>query len=157
METTRFQVYKVSIKANKLILSLVVAMSIFSLWGILTILITDNLRPLGISISSYLIFLMQGVLGVVLVLRNFKNDKYFVSWDDNELSYQLPKDKEPVIIKITDIQSVEKTNQNYKITLNNNVIKNFCFNYFYFPTRQTIFDFFESIKSRVENMSAIKN
>jgi hypothetical protein len=157
METKRFQVYRISIKANKIILAFVVAMSIFSLWGILTILITDKQKLLGVSIPGYLIFLMQSVLGIYLTWRNFKNEKYFVSWDDNEIRYQLPKDKEAVLIKIEDIQSVEKTNREFRITLTNNDIKNFTFNYFYFPTRQTILDYFESVKARVEEMNKTIN
>jgi len=150
METTRFQVYKVSVKANKIILAFLVAMSVFSLWGTLTILISENPKFLDLSISSYLVFLMQSVLGIFLTWKNFKNEKYFVSWDDNEIQYQLPKDKEPVLIRIEDIQAVEKTDRDFMLTLKNNETKNFSFNYFYFPTRQTIFDFFESVKIRVE-------
>ena len=146
METTRFQVYKINKTANKIILVLVVAMSVFALWGVLTILLTDNQKLLDVSISTYLIFLMQGGLGIALTLRNFKIEKYFVSWDDTKIQYQLPKDKEPVFIKIEDVQSVEKTNQEFRITLKDNETKSFSFNYFYFPTRQTIFDYFESLK-----------
>lgn len=151
METTRFQVYKINKTANKIFLVLVALLSVFALWGILTILMSDKEKLLGVSISTYLIFLMQGVLGIVLSLRNFKIEKYFVSWDDSKIQYQLPKDKEPVFIKTEDVQSVEKTNQEFRITLKDNEIKNFSFNYFYFPTRQTIFDYFESLKINVEN------
>jgi hypothetical protein len=151
METTRFQVYKINKTANKIFLVLVALLSVFALWGILTILMSDKEKNLGVSISTYLIFLMQGVLGIVLTLRNFKIEKYFVSWDDSKIQYQLPKDKEPVFIKIEDVQLVEKTNQEIRITLKDNEIKNFSFNYFYFPTRQTIFDYFESLKINIEN------
>jgi len=150
METTRFQVFKVSETANKIILAFSAAMCVFSLWGILTILISDNQRLFGVSITSYIMFLMQSVLGIFLTWKNFKNEKYFVSWDDSEIKYQLPKDKEPVLIRIEDIQAVEKTDRDFKIKLKNNEIRSFSFNYFYFPTRQTIFDFFESLKSRAE-------
>jgi hypothetical protein len=146
METTRFQVYKTNYKANKIILVLFATMSFFAIWGFTTILISENQKLLGISISSYVIFLMQSIPGIVLVLKNLKNDKYFFSWDENEIQYHLPNNKEPVFIKIGDIKSVEKVNQVIKITLTNSEIKNFNFTYFYFPNRQKILDFFESLQ-----------
>ena len=105
---------------------------------------------MDVSIFTYLIFLMQGGLGIALALKNLKKEKYFVSWDDSKIQYQLPKDKVPVLINIEDIQTVEKTNHEFKIILKDNEIKNFSFNYFYFPIRQTIFDYFESLKCNTD-------
>jgi hypothetical protein len=148
METTRFQVYKINTKGNKTWLILMVIMSIIGLLGISIILISGDPEFLKLEINSYVFLLMQGVLGFFLARNNLKNEKYFVSWNDNEIQYLLPKNKEPEIIRIADIQSVEKTNCEFRITLKNNEIKNFSFNYFYFPTRQAIFDYFETIKNQ---------
>lgn len=156
METTRFQVYKISLKSTRKLLILWSIMCVFGLWGILTIWLSENLKLLGVTIASYVLFLMQGFLGIVIALKNFKSIKYFVSWDDNEIQYQLPNNKEPEIIRIEDIQSVEKTNRDFRNTLKNNEIKNFSFNYFYFPTRQTIFEYFELVKSQAENGNLLK-
>lgn len=121
-------------------------MSIAGLLGILIILISNNPKFLKLEIFSYILLLWQGILGIFLARNNLKNLKYFVSWDDNEIQYLLPKNKEIQIIKIQDIQSVEKTNQEFRIVLKNNEIKNFSFIYFYFPTRQTILDYFETLQ-----------
>lgn len=146
METRRFQVYKTNSKGNRIWLILMLVMSIAGLLGILIILISDNPKFLKLEIFSYILLLWQGILGIFLARNNLKNLKYFVSWDDNEIQYLLPKNKEIQIIKIQDIQSVEKTNQEFRIVLKNNEIKNFSFIYFYFPTRQTILDYFETLQ-----------
>lgn len=146
METRRFQVYKTNSKGNRIWLILMLVMSIAGLLGILIILISNNPKFLKLEIFSYILLLWQGILGIFLARNNLKNLKYFVSWDDNEIQYLLPKNKEIQIIKIQDIQSVEKTNQEFRIVLKNNEIKNFSFIYFYFPTRQTILDYFETLQ-----------
>lgn len=146
METRRFQVYKTNSKGNRIWLILMLVMSIAGLLGILIILISDNPKFLQLEIFSYILLLWQGILGIFIARNNLKNLKYFVSWDDNEIQYLLPKNKEIQIIKIQDIQSVEKTNQEFRIELKNNEIKNFSFIYFYFPTRQTILDYFETLQ-----------
>lgn len=146
METRRFQVYKTNSKGNRIWLILMLVMSIAGLLGILIILISDNPKFLKLEIFSYILLLWQGILGIFLARNNLKNLKYFVSWDDNEIQYLLPKNKEIQIIKIQDIQSFEKTNQEFRIVLKNNEIKNFSFIYFYFPTRQTILDYFETLQ-----------
>jgi hypothetical protein len=151
METKRFKVYKTNSKGNRIWLILMLVMSIVGLLGIIIILISDNPKFLKLEIFSYILLLWQGILGIFLARNNLKNEKYFVSWDDNKIQYQLPKDKEPVLIKIQDVQSVEKTNQEFRITLKDNETKSFSFNYFYFPTRQTIFDYFESLKINIDN------
>lgn len=146
METRRFQVYKTNSKGNRIWLILMLVMSIAGLLGILIILISNNPKFLKLEIFSYILLFWQGILGIFLARNNLKNLKYFVSWDDNEIQYLLPKNKEIQIIKIQDIQSVEKTNQEFRITLKDNEIKNFSFIYFYFPTRQTILDYFETLQ-----------
>jgi hypothetical protein len=155
METTRFQVYKINAKGNKTSLILMAIMSIVGLLGILIILFSGNPEFLKLKINSYVLFLLQGLLGIVLVRNTIKNEKYFVSLKDDEIQYLLPKNKELETIRIQDIQSIEKTNRDFRIMLKNNEIKNFSFYYFYFPTRQTIIDYFESLKARVENLSVI--
>lgn len=146
METRRFQVYKTNSKGNIIWLILMLVMSIAGLLGILIILISNNPKFLQLEIFSYILLLWQGILGIFLARNNLKNLKYFVSWDDNEIQYLLLKNKEIQIIKIQDIQSVEKPNQEFRIVLKNNEIKNFSFIYFYYPTRQTILNYFETLQ-----------
>src|SRR5690606_30836860 len=123
METRRFQVYKTNSKGNRIWLILMLVMSIAGLLGIFIILISDNPKFLKLEIFSYILLFWQGILGIFLARNNLKNLKYFVSWDDNEIQYLLPKNKEIQIIKIQNIQSVEKTNQEFRITLKDNEIK----------------------------------
>jgi hypothetical protein len=94
----------------------------------------------------------QGAIGVFIARNNLENIKYFVSWDENELNYHLPNNKEPENIRLTDIRKIEREPQKIRIELKTDEVKYFGFNYFYFPTRTTIFDFFETLKIKEENL-----
>ena len=126
-------------------------MSIVGLLGIIIIIISDNPKFLKLEIFSYILLLWQGILGIFLARNNLKNVKYFVSWDENELHYHLPNNSEPVNIRLTEIRKIEREPQKIRIELKPGEVKYFRFNNFYFPTRQTIFDYFESLKQNVEN------
>ncbi len=117
-------------------------------------LITDqgfNYKILNLQTSVFVVMAMQGAIGVYIARNNMENIKYFVSWDDKELSYHLPNNSEPLNISFPDILKIEREPQKIRIELKNNEVKYFSFNYFYFPTRTTILDFFEGLKTRQEN------
>jgi len=157
METTRIQVYKTSTKRDqKIVIFAGIILSIFCLLAILIILISGNPKFLKFEMPAYILVLIQSISWPVFTIIVSKKEKYFVSWDDNEIQYLIPKNKEIETIKINDIHSIEKTNLEFKISLKNNEIKNFSFYYFFFPKRKEILDFFESLKSQVENGSSSK-
>ncbi len=150
METKRFQVYKINSKLMKPYLAFCIVMTVCGAIG----LITEtgfNYRILNLQTSVFVVMAMQGAFGVYIVRNNMENIKYFVSWDDKELSYHLPNNSEPVNISFPDIRKIEREPQKIRIELKNNEVKYFSFNYFYFPTRTTILDFFKGLKTRQEN------
>ncbi len=110
-----------------------------------------NYRILNLQTSVFVVMAMQGAFGVYIARNNMENIKYFVSWDDRELSYHLPNNSEPVNISFPDIRKIKRQPQKIRIELKNNEVKYFSFNYFYFPTRTTILDFFKGLKTRQEN------
>jgi hypothetical protein len=111
-----------------------------------------NYRIFNLQTSLFVMLIFQGAIGVYIARKNIGNNKYFVSWDENELSYHLPNNNEPENIRLTDIRKIEREPQKIRIELKNNEVKYFSFNYFYFPTRTTIFDFFETLKIKEENL-----
>jgi len=109
-----------------------------------------NYRIFNLQTSLFVMLIFQGAIGVFIARKNFDNIKYFVSWDENELNYHLPNNSEPVNIRLTEIRKILQEPQKIRIELKNNEVKYFGFTYFYFPTRTTILDFFEGVKTRVE-------
>jgi hypothetical protein len=104
----------------------------------------------NLQTSLFVMLAFQGAIGVYIARKNFDNIKYFFSWDENELNYHLPNNSEPINIRLTEIRKIEREPQKIRIELKNGDVKYFGFTYFYFPTRTTILDFFEGIKTRVE-------
>ncbi len=151
MEPKRFQLYKTNSQQQmRFVLVFSFVMIVLGLVGLISEL-GFNYRIFNIQTTVYITLAFQGALGVYIARNNIDNNKYFVSWDENELNYHLPNNSEPVNIRLTEIRKIERESQKIRIELNPGEVKYFSFNYFYFPTRQTIFDYFESLKQNVEN------
>jgi len=111
-----------------------------------------NYRIFNLQTSLFVMLIFQGAIGVYIARKNIGNNKYFVSWDENELNYHLPNNSGPENIRLTDIRKIERQPQKIRIELKTGEVKYFGFTYFYFPTRTTILDFFEGIKTEVEKL-----
>jgi hypothetical protein len=149
MEPNTFKLYKISKKQNTIYLVLTITMLIIGIAGFILQTVSDIEFFMG-NTTLYIMFAFQGAIGIFIARNNMKAVEYFVSWDDNEIRYQLPNTKEFESIRIEDIKSIEKASQEIQIKLNNNEIKHFKFVYFYFPKRTTILDYFEALKTQVE-------
>jgi hypothetical protein len=108
-----------------------------------------NYRIFNLQSSVFFVLTFQGTGGVYIARKNIGNIKYFVSWDENEVHYHLPNNKEPEIIRLSEISKVERETQKIRIELKTGEVKYFGFTYFYFPVRTTILDFFERMKTEV--------
>jgi hypothetical protein len=150
METIQFQVYKVKSKYIGVSLVLSVAMVVFGFVGILVYLFANEFKMFGLNTSSFVLLFFQGVFGLYISRKAVSDRKYFVSWNDSELSYFMPNNKEPVNIRLSDIWNIERESQKIRIELKTGEVKYFSFTYFYFPTRTTILEFFEGIKTKLE-------
>ena len=79
-----------------------------------------------------------------------RKSKYFVSWDDSEINYLLPKSEKTESIRIENINSLKINKSGIVIELKDNEIRHFTLNYFFFPERQMIIDFFEEINKKLK-------
>jgi len=150
MEPKRFQLYKTNSQQQmRIYLVFCIVMIVLGLAGLISELVF-NYRIFNLQTTVFITLAFQGAIGVYIARKNIGNNKYFVSWDENELSFHLPINKEPENIMLTDIRKIEREPQKIRIELKTGEVKYFGFTYFYFPTRTTILDFFEGIKTRVE-------
>ncbi len=154
MEPTTFKLYRISKKQNIIYLVLTIIMFVVGIVGFILSSVID-VEFFMSKTTVYIMFAFQGAFGIFIARNNIKAVEYFVSWDNNEIRYQLPDIKTLETIKIEDIKSVEKAPQEIQIKLNNNEIKHFKFVYFYFPKRTTILDYFESLKTQVVNRNKL--
>lgn len=149
MKSKRFQLYKINPVLMKLYFVFCIVMTVLGLAGLVSEL-AFNYRIFNLQTSFFVLMAFNGAFGVYISRKNFDSIKYFVSWDENELSYHLPNMKEPEIIWLAEIGKIVRETQKIRIELKTGEVKFFSFTYFYFPTRTTILDFFEGVRVRVE-------
>jgi altronate dehydratase len=155
MDTTHLQVYKVNSIFVKVLLTLSVILILFGLFGVLSFLFFKNLLIPSLNIWNYVTPLFQGLIFIGIGCNTLKSKKYFVSWNDREISYLLPKNKELELIKIQEIIAIGKRNHLIMIELNNHDKKQFNLNHFYFPERKKIIDLFEEIKQNLKSKHSL--
>ena len=56
---------------------------------------------------SYVFFALQGIIFFTMGYMQLRYDRFFIEWNDSEIRYLLPKQKNLEVIKITDIEAVE--------------------------------------------------
>ena len=58
------------------------------------------------GVWNYVFYILQGLVLFVLGHSKKRNEKYFIQWDDSELKYMLPKDKNIETINLLDIRKI---------------------------------------------------
>ncbi|MGF1584784.1 MAG: hypothetical protein ACFCUM_05650 [Bacteroidales bacterium] len=101
--------------------------------------------------ASYFVLIFNGIISFLIVWDSIRKAKYFVAWNDDELSYLLPKSDKPELIKFISIKSVARNRNEIIIKLDNSETKHFNLNHFFYPERKTIINFFEEIKKMTDN------
>jgi hypothetical protein len=150
MEPKRFQLYKTnSQKQMRIYLVFCIVMIVLGMVGLISEF-GFNYKIFKLQTTIFITLVFQGAIGVYIARNNIGNNKYFVSWDENELNYHLPSNNETEKISLSEIRKIERESQKIRIELKTGEVKYFGFTYFYFPTRTTILDFFEGLKTRVE-------
>lgn len=150
MEPKRFQLYKTNSKQQmRIFFVFCIIMIVLGLAGLISEL-GFNYRIFNLQSAVFFTLTFQGAFGVYIARNNLYNNKYFVSWDENQLSYHLPNHNEPEIIRLAEIRKIAREPQKIRIELKTGEVKYFSFTYFYFPARTTILDFFDGLKMRVE-------
>ena len=96
--------------------------------------------------ASYFVLVFNGIISFWIVWDSIKKAKYFVAWNDDEISYLLPKSDKTELIKIENIKSVGRNQSEIIIKLDNSETKHFNLNHFFYPERKTIINFFEKIE-----------
>ncbi len=143
---TYIQVFKNKSRYSRLFLVLCL---LFILLGVIGLVVSFATRkqfmPL-LNDGAFFSLTFSSSISFWFVWDSMKKAKYFVAWNDIEISYLLPKSGETEVIVIESIKTVDIHRGEIIIGLNNGETKHFNLNYFFFPERKTIVDFFEGLK-----------
>jgi hypothetical protein len=147
--STYINVYKPRSKYTTLYLAICLVFCAVGAAGLVLDLAFDwSLIPTA-NFGTYIPLLGNGLISFFIVYDSGRKAKYFVAWDDGDISYLLPKSKTPEAIKIADITSVTFSRTHVLIGLRDNTQKEFNLSCFFFPDRKRIVDFFESIDQKL--------
>ena len=144
--STFIQVFKSKTKYSRLYLGICLGLVVLGVAGLVFSLISQRqLLPL-LNHGAYFALIFNGIISFLMVRDSLRKARYFVSWNQHEICYLLPKNKEPEVIRLADVSSVEISQGKVSIGLRSGENKLFKLNYFFFPERKTLIDFFEALK-----------
>jgi len=146
---TYITLYKPRSKYTTLYLVICLAISLVGAVGLVMALVWDKALIPMFNEGSYIVLLGNGMGSFFIVRDSAKKAKYYVAWNEEEITFLLPKSKQPETIKLDDITSVEMGSTKILIGLRDNTVKEFGVFYFFYPERQRVKDFFEGLNEKL--------
>lgn len=150
MKPEYIQIYDRNTKGIKVLMWLGVVLVLLGfsalIWYVLKrefVIYADNFWQVG-----FLIF--QGIITVFITWNALKSKRYFISWDEDSIRYLLPKDKQSEWIRVYDIQYVSIDKKEVVLSLANNEQKRINLNFFYYPKRSRVLEYFQSLKGNLQ-------
>jgi hypothetical protein len=120
---TYIQVFKTKSRYANFFQILFLALSASGLVGlVLSFVFRKSFIP-TLNDASYFVLLFNGLISYLLVWDSMKKSKFFVSWNDHEITYILPKSKQTEQIPIADIKALQIKNNEVVVELVNNETK----------------------------------
>ncbi len=150
MKKEHIQIYDRNSKAIKVLMWLGVFLALLGITGLIWYGLTKEyiIYAGGFWQMGFLIF--QGVITVFITWNALKSKRYFISWDEYIIHCLLPKSKLPVLIKISEIQSVDIDNKMVTVVLRNQEQKQIILNLFYLPKRRQVISYFQNLRENLE-------
>lgn len=140
-----YQLGKKAIKNPKRWIFILSCVAIAGLIGLVLSLCFDFKMIPVINDSVYFVLLFNSIGLIMGIKSRQKLSEYFFSWNDKELKYCLPGDKNATIISFLDIKSVTITSDVATVTLKSGESKQLNLNVFYHPQRGQIIDFLKTL------------
>lgn len=143
---TYIQVFKSKSRFSKLYLKICIGFMLIGIMGLcMSFLLELPFIPF-LNEAGYFVLLFNGLISYWIVWDSMKKEKYFIAWNRTEINYLLPKTDTTETIVIESIKTVILNPDEVTIGLKNGETKRINLNYFFFPERKTIIDFFEGMQ-----------
>lgn len=151
MKPDFIQIYDRNSKAIKVLMGLGVFLALLGVSGLFWYWVKKDFIFYAGSFWQMGFLIFQGLITVFISWNALKSKRYFISWDEHIIHYLLPKSKLPVLIKISEIQSVEIDNKIVTVLLKNQEQKLINLNLFYLPKRNQVISYFQNLRENLEN------
>lgn len=144
-------IYDRNTKAIKVLMGLGVFLALLGVSGLFWYWIKKDFIFYAESFWQMGFLIFQGLITVYVLWNALKSKRYFISWDEHEIHYLLPKSKQPEWIKLPEIQSVDIESKRVVLSLENSEQKCINLNFFYFPKRTRVVEYFQSLRDNLES------
>ena len=154
---TYLALYRRNENSIKFFIILAILLFIIGLVGLGSRFLIEKSTFLDLSIWNSILFIAIGTTNFFILTKSLRDRKYYISWNEKEISFLLPKQNEPECLIINDIKNITINNTNIKITLRNNLQKNINLNFIFLPNRNIVKNYFEVLKQEKEHENYLIN
>lgn len=146
MKEAYIQLYNRNEKSIKILMALSILLFTIGTIGLIFRLSSWNMQLFEISLWQNLFLIFQGITTFFILKSSLKFKRFFISWNNYEISYHFPKNKHPEKIRIDEIKALKIIDNEINILLKTDETKTINLNYTFLPKRSLIREYFESLE-----------
>jgi hypothetical protein len=146
MKEAYIQLYNRNEKSIKILMALSILLFTIGTIGLIFRLSSWNMQLFEISLWQNLFLIFQGITTFFILKSSLKFKRFFISWNNYEISYHFPKNKHPEKFRIDEIKALKIIDNEINILLKTDETKTINLNYTFLPKRSLIREYFESLE-----------
>jgi hypothetical protein len=146
MKESYIQLYDRNEKSIKIFMALSGLLFAIGAIGLIFYFSRWNLPLFELSLWQNGFLTIQGIAMFFILHSSLKFKRFFISWNNYEISYHFPKNKHPEKFKIDEIKSLKINGAEIKILLCTNETKTINLNYVFMPKRMFVKEYFQSLE-----------
>jgi len=146
MKEAYIQLYNRNEKSIKILMALSILLFTIGTIGLIFRLSSWNMQLFEISLWQNLYLIFQGITTFFILKSSLKFKRFFISWNNYEISYHFPKNKHPEKFRIDEIKALKIIDNEINILLKTDETKTINLNYTFLPKRSLIREYFESLE-----------
>ncbi len=145
MKEAYIQLYNRNEKSIKILMALSILLFTIGTIGLIFNLSSWDMQLFEVSLWQNLFLIFQGIATFFILKSSLKFKRFFISWNNYEISYHFPKNKHPEKFKIDEIKALKIADNEINILLKTNETKTINLNFAFIPKRNFIREYFETL------------
>jgi len=146
MKEAYIQLYDRNENSIKFFRALSVLLFAIGTIGLIFRLSSWNMQLFEISLWQNLFLIFQGITTFFILKSSLKFKRFFISWNNYEISYHFPKNKHPEKFRIDEIKALKIVGNEINVLLKSDESKTINLNYAFIPKRNFIREYFETLE-----------
>jgi hypothetical protein len=146
MKEAYIQLYNRNEKSIKILMALSILLFTIGTIGLIFRLSSWNMQLFEISLWQNLFLIFQGITTFYILKSSLKFKRFFISWNNYEISYHFPKNKHPEKFRIDEIKALKIVGNEINVLLKSDESKTINLNFAFIPKRNFIREYFETLE-----------